>query len=319
MDKDKLLIALNATICVLLVLSIGMVLFTCLFGIKHKVADFNIDLEAGEIFSNAKASAKVNQDYVTAHFERLFINVDPPHPALRIIHAPYGAELKRKTTTMNVSGLQAKPQSCVQVNNLSYHGSCYDWMTVWTTTEVPDVAVLMVEPSHYKEISMKAYNGSNYLWFKSRAYEAVKGANKKLTRYYLPYTFRIFLCNPLNQSTLFDVKIVASQQMYEVDDEGTEWVGQKSMSVAASDDNHEEIVAQFELDEPINKTIKAKVTVKGRPTGGLATIIVESVLVSLMVVLLLLATLIRYVPRCVARWRYPNNWQNIPDSERTKM
>ena len=283
------------------------------------MADFDIVLEAGDILSNAKSKAQGNYDDVTAHLERLFINVDPPHPALRIIHAPYGAELKRKTTTMNVSGLQAKPQSCVQVNNLSYRRSFFENMTVWTTTEVPDVAVLMVEPSHYYEISMKAYNGSNYLWFKSRADEAVKGANKKLTRYYLPYTFRIFLCNPLNQSTLFDVKIVASKQMYEVDDEGTEWVGQKSMSVAASDDNQEEIVAQFELDEPINETIKAKVTVKGRPIGGLATIIVESVLVSLMVVLILLVALIRYVPRCVARWRNSNNWQNIPDSERTKM
>ena len=319
MDKDKLIYALLVFSGILLHVSLFMVIVTCFFGIKHKVADFDIVLEAGDILSNAKSKAQGNYDDVTAHLERLFINVDPPHPALRIIHAPYGAELMSKTTTMNVSGLQAKPQSCVQVNNLSYRGSCYDWMTVWTTTEVPDVAVLMVEPSHYKEISMKAYNGSNYRWFEYRAYDAVKGANNKLTRYYLPYTFRIFLCNPLNQSTLFDVKILASKQIYEVDDEGTEWVGQKSMSVAASDDNQEEIVAQFELDEPINKTIKAKVTVKGRSTGGLATIIVESVLVSLMVVLLLLATLIRYVPRCVARWRYPNNWQNIPDSERTKM
>ena len=249
------------------------------------------------------------------NYKRLYIKVDKPHPALRIIHAPNGTAFTFKTSLMNKSGTRAEQQRCAQVMKIK--DTKLSDVTVWTTTDVPDVAVLVVGSWNSGEVSTATYNGSNYEWFEDRAADAAKGANNNLTVSYrsLPRDSVIFVCNPLNNSALFDVFISVEFSIFQASSSNTVWVGKKSMSVAANNSKYETIGAQFVFDEPSHKPLKVKVKIGGvqEADGVLITFLVlASVFVVLCIAMVLMVVVPRYGPRLCFRFGY-NNYTNIPD------
>lgn len=325
--QKGILVCLGVVGGIALVVTFFTTLFAFYDGLKRTAADFDVSLYKGKFVGYAKAQVEhpIDSEYGTMKdFEHIFIEVDPPHPALHIIYT------QRKPSTVVVdfksykSVTQAEPQKCEQVNVSSWCFLRDQDLWVETTTDVADVAVLLVESSHFSDISNATYNGSNYWWFKRRAVKAAQGANNSFYAYsyLLPDEFRIFVCNPLNHSAPFEVDVDVRKKMYKAfsSDGDIEWVGQKSIKVASANTySGETVIAQFVVDEPTNETLTAKVRVKGRLEGGFAAIIAEIVMLSLLVVLVALAALVWAGPRCVMRCKNRNNWQNISDSERSEF
>ena len=219
---------------------------------------------------------------------------------------------------MKKSETLTEQQRCSKVVEINDDKSLLRGVTVWTTTNVPDVAVLVVGYWNSREVSTSTYNGTNYWWFKELAVGAAKGANNNVTVPYrnLPRESGIFVCNPLNNSALFDVLISVEFTKVQASHSGTEWVGKKSMSVAPSNSDYQEVIAQFEFDEPCNETLEVNLKFRGRQKGATASLTAFLVAVSLFVPSIIALVLMVMEKRCCQRlcFRFgSNNWKNIPD------
>ena len=285
---------------------------------KFDLGETKVRAGVGELTTYQKSTVveQIDGDGEPINFERLYIEVDKPHPALHIIYAPHGTVEGEKTTVMNKSGTLAEQQRCAQVG--IFRDDFLIRVAVWTTTDVPDVAVILVNSRYLSDISTTTYNGTNYWWFEKLAVGAAKGANNNVTvpHFKLPRESGIFVCNPLNNSALFDVFISAEFSIFQASSSGTEWVGKKSMSVAPSNSQDETIGAQIEFDEPCKKPLEVKVKIRGEMEGLAALVILLSVAASLFVVLCIAMVLVVVVPRYGPRlcFRFGNNnYTNIPD------
>ena len=299
----------------------GMIGFTCIFGANQEVSEQLINATLGAVSSKTQV---YDSKYESYRYDLLYIKVDRPHPALHIIHAPHGLLFVPMNAAKYTYSVTGEEQRCVKVHPSGWENETFDVLTAWTATDVPDVAILLASRFYFANISAEKYNGTNFAWFRNRAVGAAKGANNNVTvfRELLPKEPGIFVCNPLNSSALFDVVIIGEKGKYKANGTGTEWVGQKSMSVAPSDTANETIIAQYEFDEPCNETLRATVRVVGRQIGAVIVFIVQGSLALVAVLSFVFAALVCWAPRWtlgVLTGRSGNNWQNIPDGKLTAL
>ena len=296
-----------------------MIIPICLLAITYSIDDTYLIASIGDRMSYKSINVGLKRGETA--YERLFIEVDRPHPALHIIHAPRGIHFVPMNATMHTYSVMAEEQRCVKVNQSGWGNVTPDLLTAWTTTDVPNVAILLVSPVHFEDVNTEKYNGTNFLRFWFWSVDAAKGSNNNITASKVSHQYGIFVCNPLNQSAQFDVVIVGEKGKYKAIGTETEWVGKKSMSVTPSNLLDETIIAQYEFYEPCNETLSTYVSVSGRQKGGLAVIIVSGVWGAYCVASLVLMILASCAPRCVLRFlnrRSSNDWLNIPDHELAK-